>query len=302
MIQLTIIIPVYNDRDGLRQLLNSIKEQQNIDRDDYEIIIIDDGSNCTYNNIIELYEFNITYVRQKNGRQGKARNNGLSLAKGEYVWFVDADDKIKPNSICLIIEQLNNNESDILVFNAIINNNILKGKVDGQCLLSSLSKNSIVVAPWNKVYSQKFLDENKILFPEYVKFEDLYFSICTIALTKKIKYINEVIYEYFQNIGSTTNTFDVNILDIFTVIEMIETEDRLQHIDFDIINNIKYIHGIKYTLIRVLKSKNILLLYTVIRNSKFKKCLYSIKFKEKSFLLKLFTILVAVISGDKLIG
>lgn len=96
---LSIIIPVYNAEKYIAECLDSCLEQD-IGRDEYEIICVNDGSKDESPAILrqyaEKYE-NIVVHDQKNGGVCAARNAGLTLAKGDYIWFVDADDLIQPN-------------------------------------------------------------------------------------------------------------------------------------------------------------------------------------------------------------
>ena len=96
---LSFIIPVYNCKQYLEQNLEIIYGSD-LDLADFEIVLIDDessdGSSCICQRYVEAKK-NVQYVWQKNQGPATARNTGLDHAKGDYVWFVDADDKIEPN-------------------------------------------------------------------------------------------------------------------------------------------------------------------------------------------------------------
>ena len=93
----SIIIPVYNVEKFLRKCLTSLVEQTFQDR---EIIAVNDGSTDHSLDILrefeQKYDF-ITVIDQKNRGMSKARNRGLSLARGEYICFIDSDDYVAPN-------------------------------------------------------------------------------------------------------------------------------------------------------------------------------------------------------------
>lgn len=99
--KLSIIIPTYNVQDYLERCISSCLNQ-NIDINSYEIIVVNDGSQDKSLSIAQklaaVYN-NISIISQSNAGLSAARNKGLSLAQGEYVWFIDADDAIKTNSL-----------------------------------------------------------------------------------------------------------------------------------------------------------------------------------------------------------
>lgn len=99
--KLSIIIPIYNVEKYLRVCLDSCLKQD-VPKSSYEIITVNDGSPDSCDKIIEEYytKFpNIRVITQKNSGLSVARNNGLNIARGEYVWFVDSDDYITTNCL-----------------------------------------------------------------------------------------------------------------------------------------------------------------------------------------------------------
>ena len=98
----SIIIPVYNVEKYIEKCLISILEQS---YSDYEIIVVDDGSKDKSGVICDEFsqKYNqITVIHIPNGGVSNARNIGISKATGEYYWFIDSDDYIKPNSLEII--------------------------------------------------------------------------------------------------------------------------------------------------------------------------------------------------------
>lgn len=117
--KLSIIIPVYNVEKYISKCIDSIMNQK-LSKDDYEVIIINDGSPDNSKNIILQYqeEFsNILFIDQINQGVSVARNKGLDIAKGEYVLFIDPDDSIHENSIGEILEVAIEKDLDILYLN-----------------------------------------------------------------------------------------------------------------------------------------------------------------------------------------
>lgn len=97
MVKLSIIIPVYNVELYIEKCLQSCLSQD-IPYDEYEIIVVNDGSpdgSLAIAESIAKTTTNMTIISQKNGGLSAARNTGMSVAKGEYIWFVDSDDWIE---------------------------------------------------------------------------------------------------------------------------------------------------------------------------------------------------------------
>ena len=107
---ISIIIPVYNQAEKLKQCLESIKNQS---YDNYEIIIVNDGSSDNVNEIIDKYKpiftYKLYYFEQENKGSNPARNRGAKIAKGEYLLFCDADIIMKPEMLKIMLDALRNN-------------------------------------------------------------------------------------------------------------------------------------------------------------------------------------------------
>jgi len=100
-IKLSIIIPCYNAEPYVYELLDTLTPQLT---NEVEVILIDDGSKNPLN--LSDYKW-VKHFRQRNKGISKTRNRGLEMAKGELIWFVDADDLIAKNSIAYILERIN---------------------------------------------------------------------------------------------------------------------------------------------------------------------------------------------------
>ena len=98
---LSIIIPVFNTEKYLQKCLSSVLAQD-ISADEYEIIVVNDGSTDNSQKIIDEFKQsnnNIRTLIQTNSGQSVARNKALDIAKGDYIWFVDSDDYISENCL-----------------------------------------------------------------------------------------------------------------------------------------------------------------------------------------------------------
>lgn len=288
---LSIIIAVYNDVEGLSNVLKSI-ELSGKDFSDFEVIIVDDGSPVSYDEVLSTISFKYKYIKQENGRQGKARNRGMKEADGEYLWFVDADDLIAPNAISDIVKTIHTHQQkEIYYFDAITNGDALNSScVD--CLRDEIllgqANNKYTVAPWNKVYKKDFLMTNNILFIEKKKYEDLYFVMLATMKSKEFYYESKIIYEYIYNPTSTTKVHNDTVLDIFDILDELIVQFKINNVDKSIINRTIFVHGIKYTVIRIFETKKLSFIKSIILNDKFQKYIDILDISYLSFKEKLF--------------
>lgn len=120
--RVSFVIPVYNVASYLRKCMDSLLSQ---DYDDYEIILVDDGSTDECADICEEYvrtfengdcKLEIKCIHQQNAGLSAARNTGIKAAKGEYICFVDSDDYWQPNVLGGLMEQIERDELDVLRF------------------------------------------------------------------------------------------------------------------------------------------------------------------------------------------
>lgn len=97
--QFSVIIPVYNKKDTVTRSLESVLNQ-NFDKREYEIIIVDDGSSD--DDYTRLERPGVRVIQQSNGGVSKARNTGIKNSKGDYICFLDADDYYLPNNLAVL--------------------------------------------------------------------------------------------------------------------------------------------------------------------------------------------------------
>ncbi len=237
---LSIIIPLYNTEHLIERCLNSCINQ-GFEEDEYEIIVVNDGSTDNSLDIAKSFESkykNLIVITQKNQKQGTARNNGLKIATGEYIWFVDSDDWIEPNSLKEIYSFINC-EIDVFRFDAIdYYSNTKKQRSCKHIPNRIYSRHEVllenrfsVCVPFH-LFKRKFLLENKLYFLENIFFEDNEFMLRVFEKTNKFLYVNKQLYCVFQRENSTTRTTDhKRYLDLFVVIN--SYIDYLQMNSFD---------------------------------------------------------------------
>ena len=107
--KLSIILTIYNKEPYLRRAFDSLLNQKGVLCQDYEVLAVNDGSTDGSTSIIDEYvrkEDRIRVLTQNNQGLSMARNNGADAAKGEYIWFVDADDLFSQHSVNLICKAI----------------------------------------------------------------------------------------------------------------------------------------------------------------------------------------------------
>ena len=116
---MSIIVPVYNVEKYLRKCIDSLLVQDLLS-DDYEIILVDDGSTDQGGAICDEYAENnpnVKVIHQQNGGLSAARNRGIDAAEGKYIQFVDSDDYLEPNVLKALVEKMESDMLDVLRFN-----------------------------------------------------------------------------------------------------------------------------------------------------------------------------------------
>ncbi|MDD6826546.1 MAG: glycosyltransferase family 2 protein [Oscillospiraceae bacterium] len=114
MVKISVSIPVYNAEKYISECIESIINQS---FNDWELILVDDGSTDLSGKICKQYALNdsrIRYIYQNNTGQSSARNRGIDESKGEYIMFMDADDCLYPNALSICYNKMQNNSVDIV--------------------------------------------------------------------------------------------------------------------------------------------------------------------------------------------
>lgn len=212
---ISLIIPVFNSEKYLFDCLGSVFKQMN---KDVELIIINDGSNDSSDSLINCFEKKLPYqlrdnfisIRQKNKGVSYCRNLGISLSKGRYIAFLDADDTLEENFFEKIISQININHPDIIQFNFNFwSNKKVKSGID---LKSGLKETSFELFlevfnwnswyPWSRVYKKELFSNHQ--FPIGYTFEDPAVIPFLFLKSKTIFILDEYLYNYRDNPSSIT--------------------------------------------------------------------------------------------------
>ncbi|WP_081487740.1 glycosyltransferase [Nitratireductor aquibiodomus] len=227
----SFVIPVFNTERFLERCLDSLLNQA---FRDFEIVLVDDGSNDSSFAIAERYaaaDSRIRVTRQENSGQGAARNRGIELAQGDYIWFIDSDDWMTDEALVRIAALLSKRRPDVLVSNFInvwedgrshpgpapvpeISGRIVDAKMSAN-VFASLSCWS--TPPWRLVCSRSLLNTQNIRFATGLFYEDHPFAISLMLAANAVYVDPTVSYAYFQRAGSTVNVSDKKAFDFISI-------------------------------------------------------------------------------------
>lgn len=206
--KLSIILPVYNVEEYLEECLESLVNQN---YSQYEIIAVNDGSTDNSLKILKKYQKKYSKVLKvydkENGGVSTARNYGIEKAKGQYLFFVDSDDYILPNTLTTLDKYIEE-KHDLIVFPFIAG----PSKEESRPVkvfdtnIDNPHKKYItgMPGPINKVCKKEIFIKNKILFPVGIYHEDLA-TMPKLALhASNIKFLDEPLYFYRERPNSAT--------------------------------------------------------------------------------------------------
>ena len=208
-ILLTIIIPIYNVEDYILECLESIVPQLT---DEVEIICVNDGTKdnslIITNKFIELQSLavknRVMIVSQENKGLSEARNTGIKLSKGEYIAFLDSDDKLSASFVKDVIDTIKKKQPDLIDFNLSTSTNktIFIYENPSDLSLKSLFKSGKWFACC-RVYSKKLIGAD--LFIDGIYYEDIGFVPKQYLKANSIEYLNKTLYWYRIRENSITN-------------------------------------------------------------------------------------------------
>lgn len=236
--RVSVILPVYNVGKYLRQSLDSLINQT---LKEIEIICVDDGSTDDSYEILEEYkskDARIKVIHKANKGTGAARNDGLRLATGECIGFVDPDDWVKPNMFERLYGLIKEKNLDIAMcmpdgydeknalnapfpyfvdanFENIIDDRIFNWR--------DLSPFAYPMCVWNKLYTKELFDKYNIDFAEGLDFEDHKVIFGTLLTAEKIFFIREKLYVYrFNREGSVLTDNNRRLIDHIKIFDIVE--------------------------------------------------------------------------------
>lgn len=250
---LSIIVPAYNVENYIVDTIESIINQKT--KYLYEVIIINDGStDSTLDIIKDKYEGNnlITIYSKNNGGLSSARNFGVDVSRGEYIYFIDSDDLLVNGMVDFVLDQVYLKDLDLFMFSASSFTDAeydgdwvppeyirdINQQISGQSLLKKLLREKKFIAQ-ACLYVVKLSNivENGLRFPEGLIYEDNYFTYYILALSSNVETTSEVYYLRRVRNGSIMTTVDFlkqfdNYYKIVT--SLVEERDRYSSISKEI--------------------------------------------------------------------
>ena len=231
-IAISIIIPVYNVEKYLRECLDSILAQT---FQDFEIICVDDGSTDKSLEILQEYkrkDDRFVILQQRHSGAGSARNNGIRLAEGKYIQFLDSDDYFEPTLLEEMYNHAEKFDADLTVCSS--------RKVDDEGNITETGSPNFPInidkvpmekvfnreeckddifslftpVVWNKLIKKSFLEENHLEFPPLKIYEDIAFMHSLIISAGRIAAFNKELINYrFNRPGSLVSTRSSHTID-----------------------------------------------------------------------------------------
>ena len=221
---ISIVMPVYNAEKYLDEIFEGVIQQTYVN---WELIVVDDNSNDSSREICEEFAKMDTRIKvihlEKNGGAGNARNVGMSKARGEYLTFIDADDKIEQDlyesvvgKICEysvdvvvwgLVEEYYNKKDKIVSKNTLIfPEKLCRNTKEVQKVVPLLEEKTLLGYQWNKVYRTKIIKENNIQFRQSVLYEDYFFNMDIMQYVENMYIMNQALYYYRKRFNDSITT------------------------------------------------------------------------------------------------
>ncbi len=215
MSKVSIIVPVYNREKALKRCVDSILNQ---DHRDIEVILVDDGSRDDSFRIISEYARNderVIAIHKENGGVSSTRNKALSVASGDYIQFLDADDWIPFDSTKLMVREMEEKGVEMVIgdFYRVVDDKVSrKGSIrEAGVLTRNEYADKMMLTPadfyygvlWNKLYRKEILDKYHITMDENISYcEDVIFNLEYLLHVTNVAVLKAPVYYYVKTEGS----------------------------------------------------------------------------------------------------
>jgi glycosyltransferase involved in cell wall biosynthesis len=243
--RLSVIVPVYNVEPYLRKCIDSLLNQD-LPGNEYEIVLVDDGSTDQCGTICDEYASHHSHVvalHQANGGLSAARNSGIDEARGDYVFFVDSDDFVEPNVLKTLTDKVETEDLDVLRFNyrnvneryeAFEPNKVSKPFMDYRDEVCD-GPTFLVGRLGYGCYAWQFLIRRALLdvcrFKKGIYLEDTEWTPRLLAEAQRVTSTDLIVYNYLQRNGSITQNKDVEkkkklLADLFSLIDSMQEQKK----------------------------------------------------------------------------
>ena len=225
MPEISVILPVFNSEDFVRKAIESVLAQT---FEDFELIIVNDGSTDSSKDIIDSFEDDrIRLINQSNQGPGAARNNALRIAEGEYIMYLDSDDWFSSDALEVAYGEITKFDADMTFFKMINFDGEIYYENDwfelktlqsfkNRAFKPSETPGSIFdlsVGVCQKIYNRSFLERIDARFPEGIFFEDMPFFYYVFLKAERISIVNRHLYVRRKHTSSITNVVDEKFFD-----------------------------------------------------------------------------------------
>ena len=238
MVKVSVVIPVYNVEDFLRQCLDSICNQT---LSDIEIITVNDGSGDKSLDILQEYaskDDRITVIDQENGGHAVATNRGMDVATGKYLFLMDSDDILDLNALELTYNLAEEKQVDFVIFQAVNyymdRDEYIEEENYSMNALADYVKDTVfsytdirdyvfdmTVTPWSKLYRRDFVQNNGITFPEGLVFDDNVFFYEVLFAAERITFLRRHLFKRRWYPTSSTRAGDLRFLNYIDICNLI---------------------------------------------------------------------------------
>lgn len=249
----SIIVPVYNAQDFISLAVESVLSQS---FKDYELILINDGSKDMTPRILDDYadkDMRVKVLHIKNGGVSHARNEGIKLAKGKYLLFLDSDDRYKPDALNILYQVCEKENPDFLTYayeECIVEKEqkkrlIHSGKAYKYTNSDAIKKDLLNIvssemfgAVWSKVYKNEIIKNNNIKMNENLYLgEDYCFNLEMLKCVNKYQIIEAPLYIYMiQNSESLIKRYKNDKFEQMYLMHKIRSEYIMSESNCDVLN------------------------------------------------------------------
>ena len=219
MCKISVVVSVYNMEIYLERFMTSILNQC---FEDYEVILVDDGSNdrspIICDEYAERYSGKVRTLHKSNGGLSSARNAGIKIAEGNYITFPDPDDWVEGTYLSSLYGLITENKAQMscVSYNIAYEDsikpyyqNVGKMIIDGE-----EARRRLIIPPamngfaWNKLYQLNIIKDHKIWFSDNVgTTEDMHFAFRYLEFCNKVVFDpSQYVYNYFQRPGAATHS------------------------------------------------------------------------------------------------
>lgn len=225
MTKVSVIIPVYNAENYIKECMDSLLGQS---CGDFEAICVDDGSKDRSLEILRAYEkqdSRITVLTQKNQYAGAARNAGMERARGKYLLFLDADDFFSKDLLGEAVLEAEKKDTQILVFDAcryddrqkealkepwrVLDKERFGSGVKSAAQLSEVLYSFGMPTPWNKLFLREYIEKNGLRFQGIKRANDVFFVYAALSCADRIGILDrKLLYYRINNTGSLQGSVD----------------------------------------------------------------------------------------------